>query len=67
VFTDLHLGLQGNSVSKLNIAVRAVKEILDHVKKNNIKHIFFLGDWNHSRVTTENNVLNVSYKLMQAL
>lgn len=27
----------------------------------------FLGDWHHVRVSTENNVLNVSYALMSAL
>jgi hypothetical protein len=26
-----------------------------------------LGDWHHSRVSTENNVLNVSYKLLSSL
>lgn len=67
VFTDLHLGLAGNKLSKLAIAIRAVKAILDYIKKNDIKAVLFLGDWNHSRVTTENNVLNVSYKLMTAL
>ena len=67
LFTDLHLGLQNNSISKLSIAVKAVKEIISYIKSQNIKNVIFLGDWNHSRVTTENNVLNVSYKLMSAL
>lgn len=67
LFTDLHLGLQNNSISKLSIAVKAVKEIISYIKSQNIKTVIFLGDWNHSRVTTENNVLNVSYKLMSAL
>lgn len=67
LFTDLHLGLQNNSIAKLSIAVKAVKEIIQYIKANDIKTVVFLGDWNHSRVTTENNVLNVSYKLMSVL
>lgn len=67
VFTDLHLGLAGNKLTKLKIAVQAVKEVIKYAKANDIKAILFLGDWNHSRVSTENNVLNVSYKLMSAL
>jgi predicted MPP superfamily phosphohydrolase len=29
--------------------------------------VIFCGDWNHVRSSTENNVLNVSYNLMQKL
>lgn len=32
LFTDLHLGLQNNSISKLSIAVKAVKEIISYIK-----------------------------------
>lgn len=67
VFTDLHLGLSNNSVSKLKIAIKAVEEIIKYIKAHDVREVLFLGDWNHSRVTTENNVLNVSYKLMSAL
>lgn len=67
VFTDLHLGLKGNSVKRLNICVKAIKQIIDYIKSNAIKHVVFCGDWHHHRISTENNVLNVSYKLMSAL
>lgn len=67
VFTDLHLGLKSASRSRLMICVTVIKEIIKYIKAQNISAILFLGDWNHVRVSTENNVLNVSYKLMQAL
>lgn len=67
IFSDLHCGLSSNKVSKLNIVINVVKEILKYVKANKIENILFLGDWHHSRVTSENNTLNVSYKLATAL
>ncbi len=67
VFTDLHLGLKSGSKSRLAICINAIKEILIYIKANNIQTLLFLGDWHHVRASTENNVLNVSYKLMSAL
>lgn len=67
VFTDLHLGLKSASKSRLAICVNVIKEIIQHVKEHAIETVIFCGDWNHVRVSTENNVLNVSYKLMSAL
>lgn len=67
IFTDLHLGLKNASTSRLTICVQVVKEIIKHVQENAISNILFLGDWNHVRSSTENNVLNVSYKLMSTL
>lgn len=67
VFTDLHLGIKSGSKSRLAICINVIKEIISYIKSNNIKTCLFLGDWHHVRVSTENNVMNVSYKLMQAL
>ena len=67
VFTDLHIGLSGNKVSRLNIVISVIKNILAYIKNNDIKHCLFLGDWHHNRVSSENNMLNVSYKLMSAI
>ena len=67
VFTDLHIGLKGAQKNRLAICARVVKKIIDYTVANGIGTILFLGDWNHTRVSTENNALNVSYHLMQAL
>ena len=67
VFTDLHLGLKSGSKSRLVICINVIKEIIQYIKQNNVQTCLFLGDWHHVRVSTENNVLNVSYKLMTAL
>ena len=67
VFTDLHIGLKGAQKNRLAICARVVKKIIDYTVANGIGTILFLGDWNHTRVSTENNALNVSYRLMKAL
>ena len=67
VFTGLHIGLKGAQKNRLAICVKVVKKIIDYIVANGIETILFLGDWNHTRVSTENNALNVSYRLMQAM
>ena len=63
----MHCGLSGKKLSRLNICVKVVKEILDCVKKQGISNIIFGGDWYHSRSTLDVNTINVSLKLVQAL
>ena len=67
IFTDIHFGLKGNSISRLNIAVKAVKCILDAVKKHDIKNIFFGGDLLHQRVSINVNTMNVVLKCVEAM
>ena len=67
VFSDLHLGLKGAAKSRLAICIQVIKDIISYVKENNVSTCIFCGDWHHTRVSTDNNVLNVSYKLMSAL
>ena len=67
VFTDLHLGLKAGSKTRLAICVQVIKDILKCIKSENIQNVIFCGDWHHTRNSIESNVLNVSYKLMQAL
>ena len=67
IFTDLHLGLKSGSKTRLAICANVIKEIIRFIKTNGINACIFLGDWHHVRSSTENNVMNVSYKLMSAL
>lgn len=67
IFSDLHLGLKNASKSRIQICVNVIKNIIAYIKKNKIEDIIFLGDWNHVRSSTENSVLNVSYKLLKTL
>lgn len=67
VFTDLHLGIKSGSKTRLAICINVLKEIISYIKAHDVKTCLFLGDWHHVRVSTENNVMNVSYRLMSAL
>lgn len=67
IFTDQHLGLKGNSESRLKIVIQVFKEIIAYVKANGIKHVISAGDMFHSRTAIDVNVMNVAYKLVQAL
>ena len=67
VFTDIHFGIKQNSVSRLNVCVKAVKQIIDTVKQQDIKNILFAGDLFHERVSVNVNTMNVALKCMQAL
>lgn len=67
IFTDLHCGLAGNKLSRLNICVQVVKEIVSAIKNEGITNVVFGGDWYHSRSTLDVNTINVSLKLVQAI
>ena len=67
IFTDMHVGLKNASKTRLAICAQVIKDIISYVKEHSIKTVLFLGDWHHCRNSTENNVLNISYKLMKAL
>ena len=67
IFTDLHCGLAGNRLSRLNICVDVVHEIAEYAKKNGVRNIVFGGDWFHSRSTLDVNTINVAIDLVQEL
>ena len=67
VTTDWHLGLKSNSKSRLAIVVNVVKEMVAHIKANDIKTLVFAGDLFHCRTSIDVNVINVAYKLLLAL
>lgn len=67
LFTDIHFGLKQNAVSRLNICVKVVKQMLEKIKEENIQNVIFGGDLYHERVSVNVNTLNVALKCMQAI
>ena len=67
LFTDIHFGLKQNAVSRLNICVKVIKQILETIKQENIQNVIFAGDLYHERVSVNVNTLNVALKCMQAI
>lgn len=67
VTTDWHLGLKNNSKSRLAIVVKVVKQLIAHIKTNDVRTLIFAGDLFHCRTSIDVNVINVAYKLLLAL
>lgn len=67
IFTDCHLGLRQNSLSRLNIVVRVFKQIIDYIKAEKISAVIFTGDAFHDRRSLDINTLNVGLKLFNAM
>lgn len=67
VTTDWHIGLKQNSKSRLNIIVKAVKKMIEHIKANDIKTLVFCGDLFHERVSVNVNSMNVALHCIQAI
>lgn len=67
IFSDIHCGLSGNKVSRLNICIKVIKEILNNIDLYNIKNVIFAGDWYHNRSTLDSNTINISLKLVEAI
>lgn len=67
LFTDIHFGIKQNAVSRLNICINAVKQILKSIKVHDVKNVVFAGDLFHERVSVNVNTLNVALKCIQAI
>lgn len=64
IFSDLHLGLYGNSPEWHSIALTWADWIVADLKKNKIKDIFFLGDFFHNRSEISVQTLHVATELI---
>lgn len=67
VTTDWHIGLKQNSKSRLNIIVKVVKKLIEHIKANDIKTMVFAGDLFHERISVNVNSMNVALHCIQAI
>ena len=67
IFGDLHLGIQNDSISKLNLMIKCIEEILKISKKENVKNIIFLGDWFDNRTYIHTITLSISHMLLKLL
>jgi len=59
-FTDLHLGVHGNSSIWLDSSLILAKELVEFAKEKNCKDVLFLGDLFHERRAINNKTLNVA-------
>lgn len=64
LFTDLHLGIYGNSPDWHNIAREWADWIVNELKSKNIRDILFLGDWFHNRSEISVHTLDVAAEIL---
>jgi len=66
-FTDIHYGIRSDSLLRLDVCRKVIEQIVETVKKNDIKHVFFAGDLFHSRVSLNVNTLNAAMEGIKAI
>jgi metallophosphoesterase superfamily enzyme len=64
LFSDLHLGLYGNSTEWHEIALNWSDWIITDLKKKKISDIFFLGDFFHNRSEISVQTIHVASELI---
>lgn len=67
IFSDLHVGNKSDAVSRLNLSILAIEEILKIIVAEKISNVVFLGDWFHSREYVHTTTLTIGYQLMTLL
>lgn len=67
LFSDLHLGVKGDSQEWHNIAINWIKTFASDLRKKNIKNIFFLGDWFNNRTAICVSTLHLTTKILDEL
>ena len=67
VFTDLHLGLKGNSKVHNQDCEDFVDWYIDQAKKNNCETGIFCGDWNHNRNSLNLTTMDTGIRLLEKL
>lgn len=67
IFSDLHLGVHGNSNQWHEIALNWCRWFVEDLKRNNIKDVIFCGDWHHNRSEISVDTLTVSAEIFELL
>jgi metallophosphoesterase superfamily enzyme len=67
IFSDLHLGIYGNSTDWHDIALKWAGWIASDLKKKKIKDIFFLGDFFHNRSEISVQTVHVASLILEKL
>lgn len=66
-FTDLHVGLKGNSATHLKDCEEFVDWFIETAKKENCDTAIFLGDWSHNRNNLNLITLDTSIRCLEKL
>ena len=64
LFSDLHLGVKGDSQEWHTIAAEWIDTFINELKKKNIKNVFFLGDWFNNRTSICVSTLHLTTQIL---
>lgn len=67
IFSDLHLGIYGNSEKWHDVALAWADWIVKELKKKKIKDVFFLGDFFHNRSEISVQTIHVASLILDKL
>ena len=67
VFTDIHLGLKGNSKVHNDDCERFVDWFIEQAKANNCETGIFCGDWHHNRNSLNLTTMDATIRCMEKL
>jgi DNA repair exonuclease SbcCD nuclease subunit len=67
IFSDLHLGIYGNSEEWHGVALKWADWMVEELKKKNIKDILFLGDFFHNRSEISVQTIHVASLILDKL
>jgi DNA repair exonuclease SbcCD nuclease subunit len=67
VFTDLHVGLKGNSTTHLRDCEEFVDWFIAEAKREGAETAIFLGDWSHNRNSLNLITLDTSLRCLEKL
>lgn len=65
IFSDLHLGLYGNSPEWHSVALKWADWMVQELTKKKIKDVFFLGDFFHNRSEISVQTVHVASEIIQ--
>jgi DNA repair exonuclease SbcCD nuclease subunit len=65
IFSDLHLGLYGNSEQWHDVALKWADWIVGELNQQKIKDIFFLGDFFHNRSEISVQTIHVASQILE--
>jgi DNA repair exonuclease SbcCD nuclease subunit len=67
IFSDIHWGKSRDNIGKIKLAEEAVELFIDEMLKENIKTVFFLGDWFDHRNSVNVNTGFRAYAMIKKL
>jgi DNA repair exonuclease SbcCD nuclease subunit len=67
IFSDLHIGVESDSKTRLDETRKCVRAVIDEFSKRSVDWVVFCGDLFNSRYSINVNTLNIGIEIVQEL